>query len=457
MKRKLDFLVALLILAGLIFSACTAQPAATTPQVTQAPAGAATEETGGEEPAAGPSGEPIRIGSSLPLTGSFSIPGEKHEDGYQLCVDLINERGGLLDRPVELLVNDNQSDAESAISQFERFINVDNVDLIFGSFSSLITFPATSITEQSQYVHPIPSAAALRIYARGYEYLFYFQPNVAEYIGDSPIAMLSDLVGTENLPKTAALVHADDFFANAIVAGLTGGEVAVEGLPEPISLAPGGLEEAGIEVVYSQQWPEQGFSDWITLANAIKASNAEMLFAGVTSPDEAIQLIRAMQTVAYQPQYVFMSQGAQREFQEQLGDAANGVTVHASWHPLANFSGVLAGEEFTNQNFLDAFQEKYGRDPDEDEAIPFALCQGMEQAVRATGTTDNTELRDWLAARTAEDPVRTILGDFHWDERGLPVNKPFIMVQWQEGNLEFVYPQGAFPGVEDLVFPKPEW
>jgi branched-chain amino acid transport system substrate-binding protein len=66
-------------------------------------------------------------------------------------------------------------------------------------------------------------------------------------------------------------------------------------------------------------------------------------------------------------------------------------------------------------------------------------------------------LRDWLAARTAEDPVRTILGDFYWDERGLPVNKPFIMVQWQEGNLEFVYPQGAFPGVKDLVFPKPEW
>jgi branched-chain amino acid transport system substrate-binding protein len=448
MMKRLYTLIALLITASMVLAACATPTPASTP---------GAQPTAGEgEPTQGPSGDPIQIGSSLPLTGSFSIPGAKHQDGYQLCVDLINEKGGLLGRPVELLVSDNQSDAEVAISQFERFINVSNVDLVFGSFSSLITFPATSITEQSQYVHPIPSAAALRIYARGYDYLFYFQPNVAEYIGQTPINMLNDLVGGET-PRTAALVYADDFFANAIAAGLTGGEVSVEGLPDPISLAPGGFEQAGIELVYEQQWPEQGFSDWITLANAIKASNAEMLFSGVTSPDEGIQLIRALQTVDYQPEFVWMSQGAQREFQEQLGAAAEGITVHASWHPLANFSGVLGGEEFTNQNFIDAFRAKYNREADEDEAIPFALCQGMEQAVRATGSTDNTVLRDWLVARTAADPVRTILGDFHWDERGLPVEKPFIMVQWQDGNLEFVYPQGAFPGVKDLVFPKPNW
>jgi branched-chain amino acid transport system substrate-binding protein len=459
MKKPFEIVIALAVVFGLVFSACTPAPTQPPAAATQAPA-AATEAPAAatEAPAApaAPSGDPILFASSLPLTGSFSIPGSKHQDGYQLCVDLINERGGLLGRPVELIVSDNQSDAEVAISQFERFINVDRVDIILGSFSSLITFPATSITEQAQYVHPIPSAAALRIYARGYEYLFYFQPNVAEYIGDTPMAMLRDLVG-EDLPQTAALVYADDFFANAIAAGLTGGEVEVEGLNEPVSLAPGGFEEAGIEVVYTEQWPEQGFSDWITLANSVKASNAEMLFAGLTSPDEGIQLIRALQTVDYQPKYVFMSQGAQREFEEQLGEAAEGVTVHASWHPLANFSGVLGGEEFTNQNFLDAFQAKYSRTADEDEAIPFALCQGMEQAIRATESTDNTVLRDWLAARTAEDPVRTILGDFYWDERGLPVEKPFIMVQWQGGDLKFVYPQDAFPGVEELVFPKPEW
>ncbi len=36
--------------------------------------------------------EPIRIGSSLPLTGNFSVSGEKHQQGFELCVDLINEK-----------------------------------------------------------------------------------------------------------------------------------------------------------------------------------------------------------------------------------------------------------------------------------------------------------------------------------------------------------------------------
>jgi branched-chain amino acid transport system substrate-binding protein len=118
---------------------------------------------------------------------------------------------------------------------------------------------------------------------------------------------------------------------------------------------------------------------------------------------------------------------------------------------------MLNGKEFTNQMFLDAFKAKFGAEAGEDEAIPFALCQGIEQAVRTTGSTDNTVLRDWLAARTAGDPVKTILGDFYWDERGLPINKSFIMTQWQDGKLEFVYPTDAFPGVKPLVYPKPEW
>ena len=401
--------------------------------------------------------EPIKIGSSLPLTGSFSMPGTKHEDGYQLCVDLINEAGGLLGRPVELIISDNQSDAEIAISQFERFINVDKVDLIFGTFSSLITFPASSVTEQAKMVHPIPSAAALKIYERGYDYLFYFQPNAAEYIGDSPIEMIVNLVDPTDYPQTAAVVYADDFFANSIAAGLLGEIVEIPGEDRVVDFSPGLLEDAGIELVYTEQWPEQGFSDWITLANSIKTSEADLLLILIASPDEGIELIKALQTVDFQPKGVAMSQGSQREFLDALGEAVNGITIHGSLHPLANFSGLLNGEEFTNDDFLAAFREKFDREGDEDEAIPFALCQGMEQAVRATGTTDNTAIRDWFAARTANDPVKTILGDFYWDDRGLPVNKPFIMVQWQGEELEFVYPKGAFPGVVDLVWPKPEW
>jgi branched-chain amino acid transport system substrate-binding protein len=458
MKRSLLSLFSVMMVLVFVLSACS--QATTEPAKPTAVPNTAVPSTD-VPPTVEPTVEvkSIKIGTSLPLTGEFSITGTKHRDGYQLCVELINEAGGINGRPVELIVSDNQSDVDTTLAQFERFINVDKVDIIFGTFSSKLTFPASSITEQAKYLHPIPSAAALRVYERGFKYLVYFQPNAAEYIGSSPVMMIQDLVPADQQPTKVAIAWADDFYANALVAGLLGQDVTFQnndGSEKTVSLAPGAIATAGWEVVFQQQWPE-GFTDWNTLAASIKASEADYLFAPVTSADEAIQLVRALQTVGYNPKGIFMSQGAQKEFQEALGDAANGVTIQASWHPLANFTGLLNGVEFTNQMFLDAFQAKYGVEGGEDEAIPFALCQGIEQAIRATGSTDNTVLRDWLAARTADDPVKTILGDFYWDSRGLPINKSFIMTQWQNGKLEFVYPTDAFPGVAPLVWPKPNW
>jgi branched-chain amino acid transport system substrate-binding protein len=462
MKKSMFLFVAVIMVVSLALSACTQPAAAPTaapqapaaPEATVAPAAPAVVDTPVVAPAA-----PIKIGTSLPLTGEFSITGTKHQNGYQLCVDLINEGGGLLGRPVELIVSDNQSDVDTTLAQMERFINVDKVDLIFGTFSSKLTFPASSVTEQAKILHPIPSAAALRVYERGFKYLVYFQPNAAEYIGASPVMMIKDLIPADQQPATVALAWADDFYANAAIAGLRGDDVKFQnndGTEKTISLKPGELSKLNAKVVFEEQWPE-GYSDWTTLASKLKAANADFLFAPVTSADEAINLIRALQQVAYNPKGIFMTQGGQKEFAEALGSAANGVTIQASWHELANFTGLLNGKEFTNQMFLDAFQAKFGVAGGEDEAIPFALCQGIEQAVRATKSTDNTVLRDWLAARTAEVPVKTILGDFYWDERGLPINKSFIMTQWQDGKLEFVYPTDAFPGVKPLVYPKPVW
>jgi branched-chain amino acid transport system substrate-binding protein len=404
-------------------------------------------------------GDPIVIGASLPLTGTFSIAGSKHEEGYQLCVDEINARGGLLGRPVELIVSDNRSDVEQSITQYERLINEDNVDLIFGTFSSRLTFPTSAVAEQNEMVLPVPAGGAINIYAQGFEYLFYFQQNAGEFVGASPIEALVELVGTdsEDFPQTAAVVHADDFFANAIAAGLLGQEVLDDDGSLIIDLAPGALEEAGIEAVMVETWPGEGFNDWVNLANEIRQSEAEMLIGLTASPDEVIQLTRALQTVGYQPKVAYFSQGTQIEYLEGVGEAVNGVLVHSSWHPLADFEGILIDQPFTNSEFVELYTEEYDVEPDEDVAIPFSLCMGITQAVHAVGSTDNAELRDWLAARTEEEPVRTILGEFYWDERGLPIGRSFLILQWQDEELRFIYPLGEFPGTVDIIHPKPEW
>ena len=424
-----------------------------------APDTTAAEEDPGTTMAEG-EGEPIIAATSLPLTGEFSIPAELHRNGYQLCVDLINERGGVLGRELVLEVEDNQSDQEIAVTQYERMVA--EADILFGTFSSLLTGPTSAIAEQNGMVYPVPSGGAQRIWERGFENIFYFQAQPAEGVGSAAVNALlhyrdAGLVSEDDFPETAAVVYADDPFAAAGRNGLAGGTVNDPATGDVLAdLAPGFLADAGIEVVFDEQWPV-GFTDWTTFANSIASSGAESVWAATASVDEAISLVQALQQVGHQPSFVWMSQGAQSEFRDELGGPENGLTVHTVWHPTAEFVGTLGGEEYSNQDFIADFQEAFGNDPSEDEAIPFAVCQGMEQAMIGAGSTDNEAMEQWLRDRTADDPVRTILGEFHWDERGLPIGRDYILNQWQDGTLEFVFPVGEALDTTDILFPKPEW
>jgi branched-chain amino acid transport system substrate-binding protein len=451
-------LAAILTILAMVVAACGDGDDGGT--ATTADGGTDTTDGGTDTTMAEAEGEPILAATSLPLTGDFSIPAQKHLDGYQLCVDLINDRGGILGRPVELEFEDNQSDQEIAVTQYERMVA--EADILFGTFSSLLTGPTSAIAEQNGMVYPVPSGGAQRIWERGFENIFYFQAQPAEGIGTAAVNALlyyrdEGMISEEDFPETAAVVYADDPFAAAGRNGLAGGTVNDPATGDVLAdLAPGYLADAGIEIVYDEQWPV-GFTDWTTFASAIASSGAESVWAATASVDEAISLVQALQQVGHQPSFMWMSQGAQVEFLDELGDPANHITMHTVWHPSAEFTGLLAGEEYTNAEFQADFEAEFGRAPDEDEAIPFAVCQGMEQAIIGAGSTDNAAMAAWLRDRTEADPVRTVLGDFHWDERGLPIGRDYILNQWQDGTLQFVYPVGEGLDTVDLVFPKAEW
>lgn len=398
----------------------------------------------------------LKIGASLPLTGGLALSGEKHKRGYELCTKLINEAGGILGRKVDLIVSDNRSDAATAINQYERFINVDKVEAVYGTFSSRLTYPIANILAKYGMVHPVPSGGALRIYSQGYKNLFYFQVTAAEYTGRDVVGVIKQSMPADQTPKTVAVVYADDFFANAISAGLLGQKVIDPANDKEIAdLAPGYLADAGIKVVMEEKWPDEGFNDWLNLANSIKRSGAEMIVGLTASAEEAVQLTRALKTVGATPKLVYLSQGAQTEFLEGVGkESAEGVLIHTVWHKDVPFDGKIADKPFSNADFVKAFEAEYKVTPDEDSAIPFAVCQGIEQAIIGAGSTDNAKMQSWLNARTKEDPVKTVLGDYSWDEVGLPRDKSHIMTQWQGGVMKFVYPQGQFDGVVPFTYPK---
>lgn len=413
------------------------------------------------EDAAKNSDKPVKVGASLPLTGPFAIPGSNHRKGYQLCEQVVNEHGGLLGRKMHLIVSDNRSDTETVVNQTERFIDVQKVDLLFGTFSTLLSFPSSTIAERNQMVYPEPSDSALTSHSRGFKFNFGFTLKPIDYIGQTPVDAIADLVASGDIdaadaPKTAAIVYQDDFFPNSITQGLLGGTQDIPGSDEKVDFGKGYLKEAGLDVVYSKQFPGD-FNAWNSIANQIKRSGADYLFA-LTVPPTEVELVKALRTVDYKPKGAFFSQGTYPEFKESLGDAVNGIIVWSTWSKTAQWEGEINGESYTNQDFIRDYKARFGEDPDEDMAQAFTVCQAMANAVHHTKSLDNTKLRDWLAERTSDDPVKTIQGGYQFDEKGLTKDRDVLLLQWQDGELNQVFPTGdEYADTTKIDWPMPNW
>lgn len=401
------------------------------------------------------SDEPVVVGASLPLTGPLAVPGKGHEEGYELCVDKLNEGGGILGRDVELKISDNRSDTETVVNQTQRFIDVDDVDMLLGTFSTLLSFPSSAISEQNQLIYWEPSDSSVQSHSRGaYNYGFTLKP--IDYIGETPTDAVFELaesgdIPEAELPTTAAVVYTDDFFTNAMARGLIGGTLEVPGL-DPIDFGQGYLADREIELVLEQQVPKS-FTDWVSLLNSVKDSGAEYFFGLMQAPAE-VDIAKAMQVTGYEPKAAFFAQGTYPEFDESVGDAAEGLIVWSTWGPDVRWTGQLNGEEYSNQDFVADFEESFGKAPNEDNAQSFATCEAMAYAAEEAGTLDNTEVKQWLDERTAEDPIPTIQGDYYFDENRLTADRDVLLQQWQGGELRHIYPPGdEYPNQAKIEYP----
>ena len=95
------------------------------------------------------SAQPITVGISLPLTGSFAADGQATDNGYKLWASDVNKDGGLLGRPVRLKILNDNSNEKLVTSQYTQLITQDNVDLTLAPFSTLLTSDAQAPDRQS--------------------------------------------------------------------------------------------------------------------------------------------------------------------------------------------------------------------------------------------------------------------------------------------------------------------
>ena len=376
---------------------------------------------------AGPSGDPIRIGTSLPLTGDFSEPGKAAQEGYEVWEALLNEGDGLLGRPVEIVVRDDASEQNLAVTDYTNLISQENVDLLLGTFSSFLNLPASAVAERNQMVYICPACGAPEIFERGFNFYFFSQQATADNQGNLFAEWIASLPEGER-PQSAAYVTLDDPFAAPVIEGLQAQ-----------------LEAAGVETVFSEVYPPDT-RNFDTIANSISSRNPDVVAQGAIFED-GVGLVRSFIKVGFSPSAFFQTTAPSlgSQYSEAIGEGnTEGIFFAISWDEKL--------ETPMNAEFVQKYEEMFGGEPAEDAADAFASAQVLQAAVEAVGGIDDQQaLADWLHS----NEVETILGPLRWDEAGRPQGE-FLLAQWQGSGFEIVRPEEIATG-DELIHPKPEW
>ena len=390
----------------------------------------------------GPSGTPITIGISLSKSGDFSADGQACLRGYQLWAADVNSHGGLLGRPVKLVVLNDKSDPGLVAKNYTTLIGQDHVDLVLGPFSSLLTVPAAKAASHFGYAMTAGSATAPIVYDASLPNLFSTSAPVAQQM--APFASWVASLPPGQRPKTAAYAMVDDPFADP-----------------PVQTAQGILEKAGIQTVYSNAaHPYEKTSAAALAADAqqVAATHPDIVLIGSVDVPTVAAFINEFKKIRFSPQMLIAAAGPDQgtAFLDQIGTSnADGIMVPNTWY--GGFPNALS------HVMVQEYIAKYGGTASEingDVAEAYSAGQVMADAVQSVGLNQR-RIITFLHQRGTE--VNTVQGPAHWAAytKGKPsgenVRALSFVFQWQAGArfVQVLSTQGK-PS-QSIIPDKPGW
>ena len=381
----------------------------------------------GAAAASSSSSEPVVIGASLPLTGDFAQPGGEAKKGYEIWQSMVNANGGLLGRQVQMKIVDDASNQDTVVADYTKLITQDKVDLVLGTFSSLLNFPASAVAEKNGMVYVEPAGGAPTMFTRGFTMLFFAQQATAPHQADVFVDWVKSLPADQR-PATAAYPTQDDPFTRPVI----------ESMQQQ-------LEAIGVKTVYATVYPADT-TNFQPIAATIAAKKPDLVAQGAVFED-GVGLIRSLKQLNFSPKIMFQTSAPSNssQYSDAIGVAnTEGIFYTVSWSDSAKTP--------LNEQFVAAYEKQYnGALPAEDAADAFAAAQVLQAGVTAVGKIDQKAIADWLHANT----VQTILGPLSWTATGEPTGE-FLLAQWQSGKPQIVLPESA-KTTDMVVNPKPAW
>jgi branched-chain amino acid transport system substrate-binding protein len=362
---------------------------------------------------------PIRIGASLSLTGTYAKPGTYQREGYDVCAEEVNAKGGLLGRKVEFVLYDDQSMPATGVKLYEKLITEDKVDAVMGPYSSPITEAVANVSEKYKKVLVSPMAATTSIFRKGRKYIFMVLSPAEVYLEG-----LVDMAARRGL-KTVAIINEDTLFAKASASGVA--ELA---------------KKKGLQVVLQEAYPK-GNTDFSALLVKIKAVNPDVVAAG-TYFDDAVAITRQMKELGVNPKMFGLTVGGDLpEFYDLLKQNAEYIYGATQWDESLPYPG--------QKEFFAGYKKRFKGEPAYFTAAGYAGCHLYVEAARRAGTLDADKVRDELLKLK----TRTAFGEYAVDPDGFQVAHKMAMHQWQDGKRVIVWPDELQNGKPR--FPTPPW
>ena len=357
--------------------------------------------------AAGQSGEPIKIGFGMALTGPLAANGKQALLAMKIWEEETNGKGGLLGRPVKLVYYDDRSNPSTVPGIYTKLLDVDKVDLVVGPYGTNMIAPAMPVVMQKGKVF-------IALFGLDVNHEFQY-PKYYSMFPTGPDTKASGTAGFFQVasaqspaPQSAALVAADAEFSNNACQG-----------------ADANAKKYGFKVVYNKTYPPST-TDFTPIVRAVQAANPDIVVV-CSYPLDSVGIVRAVNEVGYKPKMIGGAMvGLQATaIKNQLGPLLNGIVNYEAWVPdrKLTFAGT------------DEFFKKYQARAATEGVDPlgyylggwgYAYIQVLADAIQATESFNDDKLSDYLGKAT----FKTIMGDVKFGRGGEREKGRLLQVQY---------------------------
>jgi len=359
-------------------------------------------------PAAAQSGEPIKIGFSMALTGPLAANGKQALLGAQIWEEETNAKGGLLGRPVKLVYYDDQSNPATVPGIYTKLLDVDKVDLVVSGYATNMVAPAMPVVMQKKKTF----IGLFALDANGeFNYPNYFSvlptgPDTKEAFTEG---FFQTAAAQNPKPQTIALVAEDAEFSRN----------ACEG-------ARNNVKTFGFKNVYDKTYPPST-TDFSPIIRALQAANADLVII-CSYPLSSVGMLMAASELGLKPKMMGGAMvGLQATvFKDKLKSKLNGIVNYETWVPSPKLMAPAA-------DFFKVYQAKapaQGVDPLGYYlgGWGYAYMQILGAAITGAKSIDDEKLADYLRSHE----FKTIMADIRFGKKGEWTKSGMIQVQYHD-------------------------